>query len=633
MKPKGIRSFTKSLLTDLNALERMLNLDMIESDIRRMGVEQEMFIVNEGWRPAPVAMELLQGLPDCFTTELALFNIELNLAPLELSGNCFTRLENELNNHVKMIRGEAGKIGADIVLTGILPSLIMSDLDLVYMTPRERYSILNKALSRLSGGNYHLHIQGSDDLQLTHDSVMLEGCNTSFQVHLQVSPEEFAHFYNVAQVILAPTLALSVNSPVLFNRRLWAETRIALFQQALDTGRTTPHLRELTPRVRFGEHWIKTSILEVFKEDIARFPALFGATIKEDSVKQVEDGQVPELKAIQLYNSTIYRWNRPCYGICNNKPHIRIECRALPSGPSTLDEVANAAFWIGAVIGVADQYDDITRAIAFGDARANFRTAAMRGLNAGFTWLNGQIVSAPELILNELIDFARDGLLKSEVDSSDIDRYLGIIKERVRKRYTGSRWLLSSLEKMESSGTRSERMAALTSAIVKRQKSGKPCHEWELADIEEGGGWRFHYLRVEQYMTTDLFTVKETELVDLAALVMDWKRVRQVLVEDDRRRLVGIVSYGQVLHELAGGRAKDQNMQIPIKDIMDKNPISVSPETSTLEAIKIMRKEHVTCLPVVKNHQLVGIVSEGDIVPIAERLLEDKLSEEPGKPG
>ena len=193
---------------------------------------------------------------------------------------------------------------------------------------------------------------------------------------------------------------------------------------------------------------------------------------------------------------------------------------------------------------------------------------------------------------------------------------------------TGAHWLERSLLKMGSEGTRSERLAALTAATADRQRSGTPCHEWELASIEQGGGWKHHYLKVEQYMTTDLFTVKQDELVDLAALLMDWKHIRQVPVEDKDNRLVGLVSFGSVLRLLAGGDRRQQKLTIPVRDIMDANPVTIGPETSTLDAIELMRRHRIPSLPVVKDGRLVGIVSVGDFMPMVQRLLHERLQEE-----
>jgi hypothetical protein len=484
-----LRKFTKALLNDLRALERMVHDGLFESGVRRIGAEQELFLVDKGWRPAPVATEVLEGLsrPE-FTTELARFNIEINLLPLVMDRDCFKRLEQNLNDLIAQVRREAAKHKADVVLTGILPTLQQSDLALDNLTPRPRYQALNDAITQRSGGSYRLHIQGTDELHVEHDSILLEGCNTSFQFHMQVTPEEFAKFYNLALAVAGPVLAAAVNSPMLFGKRLWAETRIALFQQVLDVGRTTPHLREVTPRVRFGEAWVRESVLEIFQEDVARIPALLGREISNDPFDLLRRGEIPELQALQLYNGTVYRWIRPCYGLTDGKPHLRIECRFLPSGPSIPDQVANAALWIGVLLGGAEEYGDVTELMDFDDARANLLAAARRGLNAGFTWFNHASMSAPRLLLEELLPVARKGLELAAIDSDDITRLMDIIEQRVTTGFTGARWLSHSLANMGEHGTRAERMAALTAAAANRQQQNLPVHEWDLAAIGEGGG-------------------------------------------------------------------------------------------------------------------------------------------------
>ncbi len=543
----SIRAFTKALLKDLQALERMLDEGLIESGVRRFGCEQEMFLVNEAWRPAPVAMEVLERLDeDAFTTELARFNLEMNLEPMMLGGGCFSALQVSIEELLDMVRGAAGEVGADVVLTGILPTLGKSDLTLDNITPMPRYHALNEALTRMRGGAYRLQLEGHDELQIEHDSVMLEACNSSCQVHLQVDATEFAGLYNAAQAMTGPVLAAAVNSPILFGKRLWAETRIALFRQSLDTRSTSVHLREFSPRVRFGDRWVKECVTELFEEDIAQFRVLLAQETVEDPFARLAAGEIPRLQALQLHNSTVYRWNRPCYGISEGKPHLRIECRALPSGPTVLDEVANAAFWIGLVLGSHSEYGDITERLSFDDAKYNFLTASRQGLNAGFHWVDGQRISAPKLILETLIPLARAGLEKY-IDRSEIDKYLGVIHDRVETCGTGADWMMRSLSEMKDRGTRSERMTALTAGIASRQKERKPCHEWALARLEEAGGWARNYVKVEHYMTTQLFTVQEDELLEMVAFLMERNQIRHVPVEDEQNRLVWMVSYRSIL--------------------------------------------------------------------------------------
>lgn len=621
------RAFSKALLKDLQALEKMLENGLIESGVRRFGCEQEMFLVNRAWRPAPVAMEVLERLDgEAFTTELARFNLEMNVEPMMLGGTCLSALQKSIEELLDMAREAASEEGADVVLAGILPTLGKSDLTLDNISPMPRYYALNESLTRMRGRAYRLQIQGRDELQIEHDSVMLEACNCGCQVHLQVDSTEFAPMYNAAQAMTGPVLAAAVNSPVLFGKRLWAETRIALFRQSIDTRSTSVHLREFSTRVRFGDRWVKESVAELFQEDIAQFRVLLAQETVEDPFEQLAAGDIPRLQALQLHNGTVYRWNRPCYGISEGKPHLRIECRVLPSGPTVLDEVANAAFWIGLVLGAKHEYGDITERLSFDDAKYNFLTASRQGLDAGFRWVDGQSVTAPELILETLLPLARAGL-EAYVDRSEIDKYLGVIHDRVQSRGTGSDWMMRSLSEMEDRGSRSERMTALTAAIANRQSERKPCHEWELAMLEEAGGWTRKYVKVEDYMTTQLFTVQEDELLEMVAFLMERNQIRHVPVEDEQNRLVGLVSYRSILRMASDMGNEGDKGTTPVKTIMERDPVCVTPETSTLEAIDMMRKNAVSCLPVLKGEKLVGLVTEADFMPIAYELLEKQLTD------
>jgi CBS domain-containing protein len=623
-----LRLFMRNLLDDLRALERMLDSGLIESGVRRIGAEQEMFLVGPGWRPAPLATEVLGVLGDShYTTELAKFNLEANMDPLVFGGDCLSRMENQLNALVARASEAARECGGEVALCGILPTLRKSDLGLDNMAPVPRYFALNEAMSKMRRGAYDFQIQGIDELLVKHDSVMLESCNTSFQVHFQVAADEFAKLYNVAQAVAGPVLSACTNSPLLFGRRLWRETRIALFQQAVDTRSTTHELRERRPRVSFGRQWVKKSVTEMFREDIARFKILLGGDLDEDPFAEIRAGRAPKLKALRLHNGTVYRWNRPCYGITGERAHLRIENRYLPSGPTVIDEVANAALWFGLVSALARDVEDVTQHLRFEDALSNFTAAARNGLASEFIWLDGEETPARDLLCDELLPMARDGLARSHVDGKDIDRYLGVVEERVQSKRTGAQWFHTSLAAMNGKGTEGERMSALTASLVRQQKEGHPVSEWEPASVDESGGWKNHYLLVEQVMTTDLFTVNEDEPVDLVASLMDWERIRHVPVEDHEDRLVGLVSYRSLIHLLAQGEFARRDAPIPVSEIMKRNLVTVDPGTTTLEAVALMKEKGIGSLPVVKDGQLIGIVTERDFMNIAGVLLEEKLKE------
>ena len=345
-RPHDTAPDVRAVLRDLGALEHMLREGLVESDVHRIGAEQEMFLIHPDGTPAPVAPRVLQHVsrPD-FTSELGQFNLEINLSPRVLGGTCFTRLEESLREAVGAAQGAARECGADVALTGILPTLAATDLTLENMTPDPRYLTLNDAVVRLRNGPGRLHVHGTDELHLETDSVMAEACTASFQVHLQVSARAFAQVYNTAMLVSAPVLASAVNSPLMLGKRLWAETRIPVFQQSVDTRRMDSGSRVNARRVRFGENWASESIVDLYREDLVRFPVLLGLPgHDEDSMAELQAGRMPSLRALQIYNSTVYRWNRPCFGVTDGVPHLRIECRYLPSGPSIIDEVANATF-------------------------------------------------------------------------------------------------------------------------------------------------------------------------------------------------------------------------------------------------------------------------------------------------
>lgn len=623
-----LRAFSKALLRDVRALEEMLERGMFEGGVRRIGAEQEMFLVDETCHPAPRAPEVLQRLEGGpFTTELARFNLEANLSPYVFEGGCLGKMEQECNDLVDRARAAAEACGASVLLTGILPTLELKDLGLENMTPNRRYEALNRAMRKLRGGSFKFRIKGVDELDIVHDNVMLESCNTSFQIHFQVAPDEFAKLYNLAQAITAPVLAVAVNSPLLLGQRLWKETRVALFQQSVDSRSEAHQARGHRPRVSFGDEWVKASVLEIFREDIARFRVLLSGDFEEDPQAMVARGEVPQLNALRLHNGTVYRWNRACYGVKDGKAHLRIENRVLPSGPTVRDEFANAALFFGLMSALGDEYGPIHEVMAFDDAVENFVAAARHGLKAQFTWIGGKNHSAAALLLDHLLPLARKGLAAQGIDSEDIDLYLGVIEERVRSGRTGAQWMHESLAAMAGHGTRDQRLRTLARATMMRQKSGEPVHTWPPASLADTGDWRASYKRVGQCMTTDLFTVRPQDLVDLAASLMEWEHIRHVPVEDDDGRLVGLVSHRSLLRLVGQGLDNGDHQAIAVAAIMKRDPVTVTPETSTLDAIDLMRREAVGCLPVVKAGSLVGIITERDLINVAARLFEEHLRE------
>lgn len=629
--PQKRREFSKRILDDLWAMEYMLDNHWFETDVMRIGAEQEMVIVDkETFRPALIAEQVLKDMEQYkwMGVELAKFNLETNLTPRVFTGACFREMEDENLKQQRITNRILESYGATTVLTGILPTLRKKDLDINNLMPVKRFKELMDALDeQLRQSHFELSLSGIDELKIAHDSPMLEAVNTSFQVHLQVRPKEFAKLYNMALALTGPVIALSANSPIVFGKRLWHESRIAMFQQAIDTRKSATHMREHSPRVHFGTGWLEKSILEIYREDISRYRSLLAAEAEEDSIAKIKAGDVPNLDALQVHNSTVYRWNRPCYGISDTKmPHLRIENRVIPAGPSVADETANAAFWLGAMMGLSESMDDVTQKMSFADTSDNFTKASRYGMDSKFTWFGDSKFTPKDLILNELIPLAKAGLKKQNVDSADIDRYMGIVEDRVKAHATGARWQLRSYTKLREEVSEDEALATITCCMVENQKAAIPLQDWELPSPDDLKVYHPGSLKVSEFMTTDMVTVQGGDLVELSAEIMNWSKLRYLPVEDKERQLVGLITSRLLLKYFA---QKGKMMESPDainREIMLTDPITITPETTILEAVKIMRDKNIGSLPVVSGTELVGIITEMNFLRITGRLIE-RLSE------
>ena len=623
----GMQSFVRSLLRDVQALEYMLENDWFEKDIIRIGAEQEMCLVDaRTYKPACINMEVLEKLSQYpwVVTELAKFNLEVNLSPREFSGKCLREMDHENRDFLNIIRKQLKDWNAEVCLTGILPTLRKPDLDLSNLTPKPRYFALMEAIhSQMLGSAFELRLSGIDELLVKHDSPLLEACNTSYQVHLQVSPDIFVPMYNMAQALAAPIMAISANSPIVFGKRLWHESRIALFQQALDVRTTHDHMRERSPRVSFGTGWLENSLLEIYKEDIARFRVLLAGDVDEDSIEAIQEGRTPKLRALQIHNSTVYRWNRPCYGISpNGQPHLRIENRVIPAGPTTTDAAANAAFWLGAMIGMGHEYKDIRNHVSWEDVRDNFMKAAQYGIDSHFNWFHDKKISACDLVLHELLPMARKGLQMRGVIKQDIDKYLGIIEQRARDHMNGARWQLRTFTKLVKECTRDEAVTAMTAAIVNNQWKDIPVHQWTMPKFSDLPNYHPSKLRVEEFMETDLFTVQKDDLIELVTDLMDWRKIRYMPVEESKGQLCGLITSRLLLRHFARKDKLNSKDATMVKDIMIESPITISPNATLIEAMNLMREKRIGCLPVVQNNELIGIITEMDFLRISTRLIE-----------
>ena len=598
--------FVNALLNDIEALEMMITANLFESDNIRIGAEQEVCIVNEDFKPADNAIDLLDKInhPQ-FTTELAKYNIEINLLPQLLQPGCFAAMENDLLDKFHLAANLAATNNTKLVLAGILPTISRNEISLEYLTPLERYHMLSKKLRDIRGRQFDLYLKGVDELHIRHDSIMFEACNTSFQTHL-----EFVPAYNWALAISAPVLAISSNSPLLLGKELWSEIRIALFQQSIDTRHSIDEIREQRPRVTFGKDWIYNSITEIYKEDITRFEVLINDDINENSVETIQSGNVPQLRALRLHNGTIYRWNRMCYGITDNKPHMRIECRYIPAGPSIQDEIANAAFWVGLMKARPENVKKIWEHFDFKDVKSNFFKAARSGVESVFVW-RGKPISAHDLIKNELLPLAHEGLKNCGFSNEEIYVYLGTIEKRLSSS-TGSQWQVRNFRNLKKEMNVSDALNALTEFMHDQQKQNTAVCAWPDIQIPAALKKQVANMRiVKQLMSSDVITVFPDDPAALVDQIMKWHDVNHIVVEDRKGNLVGVVTSGRIaeiaeINPLFG--------ELPVKKIMRKDITTISPETEITDALEIMKNLWISSLPVVTNNKLMGIVTKNDML-------------------
>ncbi len=603
--------FTNAVIHDIEALEWMIAAGMIESDVQRIGAEQELCIVNEEWLPNTNNLALLEKINDpAFTTELAKYNIELNCSPLLLQDGCFCTMQQQLQLKYFAAQDAAENLSSRIILTGILPTISRKETALDYLTPLPRYHYLNSELRKKRGRNFDLFMKGVDELHVRHDNIMFEACNTSFQLHLQIRPAEMVAAYNWAQAISAPVLAVATNSPMLFGKELWSEIRIALFQQSIETRKSVEEIRNLQPRVTFGKDWIRNSFTDIYKEDISRFDVILTRPDIENAFEKLQNGGIPELNALRLHNGTVYRWNRPCYGISDGVAHLRIENRYLPAGPSIEDEVANMAFWVGLMEGRPEEADNIWEHYQFRDIKSNFFKAARSGIETVLIWKNKEY-TVKELIREELLPIAYKGLQKCGISEKEIALYLGNIEKRLHSS-TGAQWQIKNFRKLRETLSPSDASIAITAAMYENQMRNKPVSTW--GDIEKSKATRYlvnHFTDVKQLMSTDLITVFPEDPIFYVKKIMQWYTINHMMIENRKGALVGIITSGKIQELEAAGIDTETT---PVRNYMKKVIHTAEQDTKIEAALQMMQELHITSLPAVKDDKLVGIVTRNDML-------------------
>ena len=599
--------YIAQLVGDIEAVDQMLKAGQFEKSPIHIGAEQEFCLVNDSWNPSNMAEEVLQELNDPhFTNELTRYNLEINLEPHVLKDSCFSELHENLDELLLKAKKAAEKYGNKVILTGILPTIDTPFLGLDYMTPLKRYHVLNDAIKGIRKEDIELHIKGVDEVNLHHDTILYEGCNTSFQAHLQIDPDDFANTYNWAQAIAGPVLSVCTNSPLLLGKELWEETRIALFTQSVDTRASTFILNEKENRVGFGTNWICGSVADFFKDAIIQFRSLITTDFTSDSISELKAGKIPKLKALQLHNGTIYKWNRVCYGVSGKKPHIRIENRYLPSGPTSADEIANMMLWVGVMQGRPKEFDEIHRVMDFSDVKSNFFNAARYGMAAQFYW-NGELISSHDLILDHFLPMAFRGLYSMGVSPRDAEQYLSIIEKRVRGN-NGSRWMIEAYRKLKREHSVPDALKILVATMYDRKEKKYTVDAWQLP---RGNEYEIpsEARAVRDFMTTKIFTAQENDSAQLVLKMMEWKHIHHAPILDSNLDLTGILTWTDVSHYLDQPDALKKS----IKFLMKTDLITVTADTPIDEAKSLMEANKINCLPVVYGKKLIGIITSNDL--------------------
>ncbi|WP_214404080.1 glutamate-cysteine ligase family protein [Pseudonocardia lacus] len=483
------RSFTRADRTRyrqkvrrcLDVFERMLREARFDASQQLVGLEIELNLVDDTGDPAMRNQQVLDAIanPD-FQTELGQFNVEINVPPVPLAGSALVELEDRVRRDLNAGHHAATGVGARLMMIGVLPTLTRSHLRSDALTANPRYRLLNEQVFAARGEDLELAIDGPERLRTSADSIAPEAACTSVQFHLQVGPVDFPAHWNAAQAIAGVQLAVGANSPYLFGKELWRETRIALFEQATDTRSDELKEQGVRPRVWFGERWI-TSIFDLFEENVRYFPALLPIVDDEDPAEVLDAGDTPSLAELRLHNGTIYRWNRPVYDVVDGVPHLRVENRVLPAGPTVADTLANAALWYGLVRMLAEDDRPVWSRLSFAAAEENFHAGARHGIDARVFWPGVGEVPATELVLRHLLPLAHEGLARFGVDTAVRDRLLGIIEGRCITGGNGAHWQVETVRAMQRAG--SNRVAALRRMALRyadHMHANEPVHTWPI---------------------------------------------------------------------------------------------------------------------------------------------------------
>jgi hypothetical protein len=473
--------YRRKVRASLDVFARMLSEARFHPERRSFGLEIELNLTDDNGDPALVNAAALEAIADpSFQTELGRFNLEINIPPRLLEGRVFSELERDARASLNSAEERARTVGAHMMLIGILPTIGPRHLHAEAFSSNPRYALLNEQIFAARGEDLEISIDGVERLSIHADTIAPEAACTSVQLHQQVEPEAFAQHWNAAQAIAGVQVAVGANSPFFCGKELWRETRIALFEQATDTRPEELKIQGVRPRVWFGERWI-TSIFDLFEENVRYFPALLPVCEAEDPLETLERGDVPKLAELRLHNGTVYRWNRPIYDVVGDQPHLRVENRVLPAGPTVVDIMANAAFYYGLLGVLAQEERPVWSQMSFSAAEENFHAGAHDGIEARLYWPGLGEVPAAELVLRRLLPLAHEGLARAGVDAADADRLLGIIERRCVMLRNGASWQSEVFHRLydDEGMARIEALRQMTRLYRDHMHSNEPVHEWD----------------------------------------------------------------------------------------------------------------------------------------------------------
>ncbi|MFG2191952.1 glutamate-cysteine ligase family protein [Streptomyces sp. NPDC048639] len=476
------REYRQKMHRCLDAFAQMLREERFETERPQVGLEIELNLVDDAAEPLMQGSEVLHAIADpAWSSELGRFNLEINIPPRQLTAGGPGAWEQEVRDALNHAEDRAATLGAHLIMVGILPTLQQNDVTEDALVDNPRYRLLNEQIFQARGEDLRIAIDGVDRLRTYADTITPEAACTSTQFHLQVSPDEFADYWNAAQAIAGVQVALSANSPFLFGKELWRETRIPLFEQATDTRAVELKAQGVRPRVWFGERWI-TSVFDLFEENVRYFPALLPLCEPGDPLESLKRGEIPELPELTLHNGTIYRWNRPVYAVVDGTPHLRIENRVLPAGPTMADTTANGALYYGLLRALVEQERPVWSRMSFAAAEDNLHAAALHGMDARLYWPGTGEVPASELVLRRLLPLAHKGLELSGIDAEWREPMLGIIEQRCVTQRNGALWQAETYHRIESTDHvgHHEALRRMTRQYIDYMHLNAPAHTWPV---------------------------------------------------------------------------------------------------------------------------------------------------------